>query len=159
MTIAEKVAYLKGLADGCNKNSESGEGKLLTAIIDTLEDIAYELEEINENIEDIDEAVDSVSEDLSDVEELLFGDDDDDDDDDDFDCCDDDECDCGCSDGDDDCDCGGCCDGEMTYEVDCPACGGEIVLQEADLVNGAIKCPSCGEQLDFEYGEDDDTEE
>ena len=155
MTIAEKVAYLKGLADGSNLNSESGEGKLLTAIIDTLEDIAYELEEMTENIEELDEALDAVSEDLEDVEELLFGDDDDDD----CDCCCDDDEDCNCCDDDEDgCGCGCCEDGEMTYEVDCPSCGGEIVLQEADLVSGSIKCPACGEQLDFEYGEDEDSD-
>jgi len=44
----------------------------------------------------------------------------------------------------------------MTYEVDCPSCGGEIVLQEADLVGGSIKCPACGESLEFEFGEDED---
>ena len=40
MTIAEKVAYIKGLAEGSKISSESKEGKVLTAIIDVLEDIA-----------------------------------------------------------------------------------------------------------------------
>ena len=48
MEISEKVAYLKGLAEGMELDTEKKEGKLLAAIIDVLEDIALELEDIQD---------------------------------------------------------------------------------------------------------------
>ena len=42
MTISEKVAYLKGLADGLDLDQEtSKEGKLIAKIIDVLEDVGF----------------------------------------------------------------------------------------------------------------------
>ena len=132
MTVSEKVAYLKGLAEGLGLDKETKEGKLISVIIDTLEDIALELEDLGENALDIGDELDAISSDLSDVEEVLFGDDDDDEADDD----EDDEDDC-CSCGDDCC----CSDEECAYEVTCPSCGEDIVIEESDLENGAINLP------------------
>ena len=50
MEITEKVAYLKGLAEGMELNTDKKEGKLLAAIIDVLEDIALELSDIEGEI-------------------------------------------------------------------------------------------------------------
>ena len=156
MTIAEKVAYIKGLAEGMELSEETKEGKILHAMIDILEDIAYELEDLDDNQLDIAEEIDAISDDLSDVEEYVFGPDDDDccccDDDDDDDCC----C-CGDDDDEDDC-C--CCDDEedLEFEVTCPECDADIALTEADLLKGEIICPACGEKLEFEYDEDDEEE-
>ena len=36
MTISEKSAYLKGLMEGMNLNTESNEGKMIAAIVDLL---------------------------------------------------------------------------------------------------------------------------
>ena len=64
MTIKEKVAYLEGLAEGM-KIETTEQGKLFTVIIDTLSDIADEIEELNENALDIGEELDAISEDLA----------------------------------------------------------------------------------------------
>ena len=40
MTISEKSAYLKGLMEGMNLNTESNEGKMIAAIVDLLGDMA-----------------------------------------------------------------------------------------------------------------------
>jgi hypothetical protein len=155
MTVTEKVAYLKGLAEGLGLDKETKEGKLISVIIDTLEDISLELEDLNENALDLGEEIDAISDDLADVEEVLFGDlgDDDDDDDDDDDC--DDDCCC----GDDDCDCGCDCGDDYAYEVTCPSCSEDIVIDEEDLENGMIVCPKCGEKLEFEFDEDEEESE
>ena len=80
MTITEKVAYLKGLADGLAIDTEkSKEGKLIAAIIDILEEMGMTLEDLEESTTALGEELDAVSDDLSDVEELLFGEDDDED--------------------------------------------------------------------------------
>ena len=146
MTISEKVAYLKGLAEGLGLDTETKEGKLISVIIDTLEDIALEIEEISENADDMSDEIDAISSDLSDVEEVLFDDGDEDEDDDEDD------------DDDEECDCEECCgdDEECAYEVTCPSCGEDIVIEESDLENGSITCPKCGEKLEFEFDEDDE---
>ena len=73
MTISEKVAYLKGLAEGLNLDVEkSKEGKLLTVMIDILDDIALELQDIREDQSEMEECLDAVSDDLSDVESYIY---------------------------------------------------------------------------------------
>ena len=41
-------------------------------------------------------------------------------------------------------------DGEY-YEVVCPKCGDEICVSEDVLLDGGVECPSCGENLEFDY--------
>jgi len=154
MSLKEKAAYLKGLAEGLGLDSDTKEGKLITVIIDLLNDVSDEIEQLNENALNIGEELDAISDDLADVEEYLFDDDDDDDDDFDFDPFgdfddddDDDDCDCDCED---------CAAGNYSYEVECPACGADVVLKEADFASGSAKCAACGEELVFEYDDEDD---
>ena len=40
MTVTEKVAYLKGLAEGLGIQEDSKEGKLLKTVMDVLADLA-----------------------------------------------------------------------------------------------------------------------
>ena len=162
MTISERVAYIKGLADGMELAPDTKEGKILLAIIDVLEDMAYEIEDLNDNQLDIGDELDALSDDLADVEEFVFGLDDecdcgcdcDDEDDDDCCCCGDDDDDCCCD--DDDCCCG---DDDLEFEVTCPECEADIALSEADLLKGEIICPACGEKLEFEFDGIEEDEE
>lgn len=144
MSVVEKVAYLKGLADGLNLDTETKEGKLFSVIIDTLEEMAEEIEELNDNALDIGDELDAISDDLAEVEEIVFGDDE----------CDDD-CDCGCCDDDDDFDFD---DEDFEVSVVCPACNNELVVDGSVLELGHIDCPNCGETLEFEFDDDEDDE-
>ena len=45
-------------------------------------------------------------------------------------------------------------DGPVQYEVTCPDCGTTAVFEEDELLDGAPKCPNCGEPLDFEVTEE-----
>lgn len=148
MTTSEKVAYLKGLAEGLGIDKETKEGRVLGAIMDILEDMAHDIEDLEENAWELGEAIDQVSDDLADIEDIVYDVDDDDDDDDDEDCC-------GC-----------CCDGDEDeeptfYEVTCPACESTITIDEDVLALGSIECPNCGETLEFEGVEpiEDDEED
>jgi formylmethanofuran dehydrogenase subunit E len=145
MTTAEKVAYLKGLAEGFGIDKETKEGKLLTAVIDILEDLALDLEDVMDSQEELEEALDVISDDLADVEEILFGDIDEDDldDEDDFD------------DEDEELD----TDGLVLYETQCPSCGEYVTFEESVLEQGSIACPNCGENLEFDMGEDESGDE
>jgi len=142
MTASEKVAYLKGLAEGMGLDKDEKYGKVFTTLVDILEDLAYGLEEEHENSLYIGDELDALSDDLADVEDYLFGEE---------------ECDCDCDDDDDDCCCCGHDDAE--YSVVCPACGEELVLDIEDLESTVVDCPSCGETLELEFEEDDEDEE
>ena len=137
MTVSEKVAYLKGLAEGLGIGGDSKEDKLIGAIIETLDLMAGEIDSLNENQLDIGEELDVLSDDLAEVESIVYDDDWDEDEDD------------GCC----------CCDEDDMFSVVCPACNEEITLDESVLDLGEIECPNCGETLEFEFDEDDEEDE
>ena len=139
MSITEKVAYLKGLAEGMDLDTEKKEGKLLAAIIDVLEDIALELSDIEDAQEELGEGLDAVSDDLEDVEDLLYGEDGEDDEPayelDDL--------------GED----------EDCYATTCPTCEESIYFDESVLEDGEVVCPNCGEKLEFDLKSLEEEEE
>ena len=110
MNISEKVAYIKGLAEGLNVDD-----KVVNAIIDVLADLAKEVASLKEDAEYLDSYIEEIDEDLGALEEEFYGDD----------------CDCGCCDDDDfievECpSCGDtiCIDEDTDFNcVECPACG------------------------------------
>ena len=83
MEINEKVAYLKGMMEGMDLDTTKKEGKLFAAILDILEDIAFELEDIQDQVDEVMDGLDAVSDDLEDVEDVLFDEDEDEDEDED----------------------------------------------------------------------------
>ena len=133
MEILEKVAYMKGLAEGLSLDTKTKEGKLLTVMMDILEDMALELEDLYEEQAELEEGLDAVSDDLNDVESYLYemdgeyDEDDEDEDDEDF-------------------------EGEV-YETTCPNCEEEILFDETILEDGYVKCPNCGEKLEFDLSD------
>lgn len=129
MTISEKVAYIKGLAEGLNLDCEDKNSKVLKAIIELLEDIALSVEDLEDGCAELCEQIDAVDEDLSNLEDFVYSDEDDDEyyDDEYFD------------DDDDD-----------LYEVECPACHDVVYLDEGMLEEGEIACPNCGTNLEFD---------
>ena len=89
MTLTEKVAYLKGLAEGLDLDKDTKEAKIFNAMFDILEDMALTVSDIDEDLSACEEMVDAIDADLEDLEDYIF--------DDDCDCCDDDDC-CCCDD-------------------------------------------------------------
>ena len=131
MTISEKVAYLKGLAEGLNLDTEkSKEGKLISVMIGILEELAMSVEDLEENALNLGEEIDVLSDDLADVEEVVFDEDDD------------------AEDYDDD-----------WFEVECPTCGADILVDDDALVDGEVECPSCGTRYAMELTDDEEEDE
>ena len=86
MTISEKVAYLKGLAEGLDLDTEkSKEGKLISVMIGILEEVGLSLEDMEENALNLGEEIDALSDDLADVESIVYDEEEDDEDEDDED--------------------------------------------------------------------------
>lgn len=123
MEITEKVAFLKGLAEGLELDAQTKEGKILTKMIDILDDIALELEDMKDEQQELGDGLDAVSDDLEDVEDAVFGEDDDDDEDE---------------------------DSEDCYATTCPNCGETVYFDDSVLEDGEILCPNCGEKLEFD---------
>ena len=131
MTISEKVAYLKGLAEGLDLDTtKSKEGKLISVMIGIMEELAMSVEDLEENALNLGEEIDVLSDDLADVEEVVFDEDDD------------------AEDYDDD-----------WFEVECPTCGADILVDDDALVDGEVECPSCGTRYAMELTDEDERDE
>ena len=156
MTISEKSAYLKGLMDGLNLNTETNEGKMIAAIVDLLGDVTRRLTDVEETTIAISDELDEIEEDLDAIEDFILDEDEDDyDDDEDWDDEEDDEDDWDDEDEDyeEGFDFG---DPDTTiYEVEC-ACGSIIDFDEETLEEGSIVCPNCGETLEFSLEDEDE---
>ena len=146
MTISEKSAYLKGLMDGLSLNTETDEGKMISAIVDLLGDMAKRITDIEETTIAISDELDEIEEDLDAIEDFILDEDEDYEDEDFEDEWDEDE------DYEEGFDFG---DEESTiYEVEC-ACGEIINFDEEVLEQGSMTCPNCGELLEFSVEDDE----
>ena len=130
MTISEKVAYLKGLAEGLDLDTQkSKEGKLISVMIGILEEVALSIEDLEENSLALGEEIDVLSDDLADVESIVYEDEDEAEDEDD----------------------------EDFFEVECPTCEEPLVIDDEALTEGVIVCPNC--ETKFALDLSDDAEE
>jgi len=142
MNLTEKAAYLKGLKDGLNLNTETAEGKLIAALIDLVNEMAESITDVEDMGYAITEELDAIEDELDAIEDVLDEDFEDDYDEDDAD------------DSDEDYE----FDDEVIYEVKCPTCGEVINLDEEMLEAGGIECPNCGEELEFDASETEEDE-
>ena len=155
MTINEKAAYLKGLMEGLQLDTEKAEGKMIAAIVDLLGDVTKKLTNVEDTTIAISDELDEIEEDLDAIEDFIMDEEDedydeDDYDDDDFDDYDDeDEYEEGFDFGDED---------TTIYEVKC-VCGNVIAFDEETLEEGSIICDECGETLEFSFEDEDEDEE
>lgn len=127
--LSEKVAYLKGLAEGLDVQNDTKEGKLLNAIIEVLDEMALEVDDMVIIQEEMQEQLDEVDEALADLEEEYYEIDDldDYDDYDEFE----DEFE------------------DEEYAFVCPKCN-DVIHINPELVDDEVKCivcPNCGEKI------------
>lgn len=135
MNLTEKISYIRGLCDGLELDESKPEVKVLNAIVDLLDDMAFEVSDMEELYDELSAQVDEIDQDLADVESDVYDDEDYDiedydDEDDDYDF-DDEE--------------------NPFYEVTCDSCGQKLNVSEDVLLEGEIECPNCGENLEFDF--------
>lgn len=129
--LKEKVAYLKGLAEGMKINDSTNEGKLLKAIIDVLDDVALSVEDIEEIQEELSQQVDTIDEDLAEIEKAVYSEED---------------CSCGCEDDEDE------DDEDLTTEFECPHCNEKVTIDLKDIDDDSvIECPHCNKEIEIEW--------
>ena len=153
MTISDKAAYLKGLMDGLELDTEKAEGKMIAAIVELLGDVTKKLSDVEDTTIAISDELDEIEEDLDAIEDYILEDEDEDDDWDDEDWDEYEDCDC------EDCDCEEGFDfgdeDSIIYEVKC-VCGNVINFDEETLEKGSIVCDECGETLEFTFDDEDE---
>ena len=133
MNLTERIAYIRGLADGLKLDENRDEVKVIKAMIDLLEDMAYDVAEMEDVVDEVCNQVDEIDEDLAEVEEELYGDD------------------YGCASYDKDTD--EFSDDEAYYEVTCPSCNNTTIVDEDALIEGGLECPYCKAEIEFDFSE------
>ena len=153
--IKGRVAYLKGLAEGLQLDQDTKHGKVLTNLIDVLQDMAGEIDGLRRSHEEVEAYVESLDEDLASMEDDVYFDEDDVVlvEDDDGEVVRDD------ADGDeDDIDLEDVIEEPVYFKVECPHCH-ENVYFEDSLVDDdyalEVTCPNCGAVV---YSTEDDFE-
>lgn len=131
--LKSKVAYLQGLTAGMEISSSSKEGRVLSGIIEVLDEFALSFKEMEDAQDQLEDYIETIDEDLFHLEEDIYDDTD-----------------------------AVMEDSEEYLEVDCPRCG-EVVCFESDLVEDEdvveVTCPNCDEVVfinddDFQAADD-----
>lgn len=132
MNLTERISYIRGLCDGLELDGSKPEVKVINAIVELLDDMAFAVSDMEELYDELSAQVDEIDEDLANVESDIYDD-------------------------DDECDCDDCCDFDDEenpfYEVTCGACGQKLNVSEDVLLEGEIECPNCGEVLEFDFSD------
>ncbi|MFZ5633633.1 MAG: CD1247 N-terminal domain-containing protein [Bacillota bacterium] len=118
--LKSRVAYLQGLSAGMDISSESKEGRILSGIIEVLDEFARSFNELEEAHGQLEDYLESLDEDLFQLEEDIYKDSDED----------------------------PVADSGDYLEVECPRCGEVVcfdsgVLEDDDVVE--VTCPNCDE--------------
>lgn len=129
MNLAEKAAYLKGLADGLGLGEATKEEKVLRAVVDLLAEVSGKVEDLDGEVDNICEELDMIESDVYEMEE------------------EDEE-----ADEDEE------PEQQTQYELTCPKCGTVTVVDEDTLMSQEIVCAHCGAPFEIEFGESDEDE-
>ncbi len=136
--LSEKIAFLRGAAEGMKLDYETNEGKLLKLIIEALDEVSQSITAVVEEQEELNEYIESIDEDLEELEELMYGDEEQEEDQ---------------SDDDD--------ESPFVMEVTCPLCGENFILDDDLDEDKKEICPSCGKEIIVTniYDDSDETPE
>lgn len=92
--------------------------------------MGFAVEDLEVEVEALADGMESMAEDLSDVETVIFDEEDEDEN--------------GC--------CGSCSalDDDDFFQIACPSCGADIVIDESVLDIGEVTCPNCGDKFSLD---------
>ena len=129
MNINKESAYLRGLLEGYELDTNKKEVKLIGKMLELIDQMADHISALEADNAELREYVEELDHDLGAVEEDLYMTDEDDEyyddeeDEDDFDE-----------------------DDDGYYEMECPSCG-EVVCFDDSLDPDELVCPACGEKV------------
>ena len=135
MTISEKVAYIQGLYDGLGLDGEkSGEARILSELLDVMKEVGQRLDGVDTILDSFDEELDALGDSVADLEEAVFDDEEED------------EGFTGFEDEDDE---------EDFFEIPCPTCGEDLVVDDETLAAGVVDCPACGGKFALSFEDEE----
>ena len=133
MTISEKVAYIQGLYDGLGLDGEkSGEARILSEMLDVLHEVGQQLDGLDVVMDRFDQDLDTLEDTVAELEEAVFEDEEEDRED--------------GFDGEDE---------EDFFEIPCPTCGEDLVVDDEALAAGVVDCPVCGGKFALSFDDED----
>lgn len=141
--LSKKISYLKGFTDALELDKKSDEGKVLSKIIDVLDEIAEEFEDVEIRQDELERQYEFLDDNLSMIENEIYGDLDDEeiefDSDDEY--IDDEEF-------DDDFD----SDSMDYFEIQCPNCNDDVLI-DYDMIDeeNSIVCPNCKQEIELVF--------
>ena len=136
MTISEKVAYIQGLYDGLGLDGEkSGEARILSEVLDVLREVGQQLDGVDAAMDQFDEELDTLENTVADLEEAVFDDEDETDEDSDV--------------------LGGGDEEEDFFQIPCPTCGEDLLVDDEALAAGVVDCPVCGGKFALSFEDED----
>ncbi|MBR4836314.1 MAG: hypothetical protein IKU99_04805 [Clostridia bacterium] len=141
MYITENAAYIKGLAEGLGISESTPEGKVITKLIDLVEQMTAKIQALEDENDFLSESVELLESNITEIEDYLY-DYEDEEYEDYSDLNDEEEYDEEFED-------------EDYYEIECPSCG-EVICFSEDIDLETLVCPACGEPItDIEIVEED----
>ena len=73
MDLKEKAAYIKGLADGLELDTDRKEARVIREMLDLLAEMAGDVDDIGADLTELYEVVEEIDEDLSYIEDEVLG--------------------------------------------------------------------------------------
>ena len=134
MTISEKVAYIQGLFVGMELDkSEMKVARILSEVLDVLQEVGQQLDGMDAAMDQFDEELDALGDTVADLEEAVFDDEDEQD------------ADFGDGDGEED-----------FFEIPCPTCGEDLLVDDEALAAGVVDCPACGGKFALSFEDEEE---
>lgn len=134
MTITEKVAYIQGLFDGMRLDTEkSGEARILSEVLDVLREVGQQLDGMEASMDQFDGDLDTLEDAVAGLEEAVFEEDGQ-------------EAGLDGSDGEE----------EDFFQIPCPTCGEDLVVDDEALAARLVECPVCHGKFALSFDEDED---
>ena len=113
---------------------KSGEARILSELLDVMKEVGQQLEGMDTAMDQFDEELDALGDSVADLEDAVF---DDEDEQDEF---------LEDLDGMD----------EDFFEIPCPTCGEDLVVDDEVLAAGVVDCPACGGKFALSFEDDKD---
>ena len=137
MTISEKVAYIQGMFVGMELDkSEMKVARVLSEVLDVLQEMGQQLDGMDTAMDQFDEELDTLGDAVAELEEAVFDDED--------------EADSNFDGGDED---------EDFFEIHCPTCGEDLLVDDEALAAGVVDYTACGGKFALSFEDEADGSE
>ncbi len=73
MSLSEKAAYIRGLAEGLDLEADKKEARVIKEMLELLGEMASDVDDIGADLTELYDVVEQIDEDLSEVEDEVFG--------------------------------------------------------------------------------------